>query len=129
MSNTISGVRGIGSLLLLPLELEADVDPPLRIPEVRTTLPWSPEFAPCCRRGANLFWCSTELFHVCVPPPSLMGYVGGSGMTNLRRVAPVGVVPPGAVVPAAAAPSVGALVSGTPLPPVGISVVGACGLP
>ncbi len=55
-SSRISGVRGIGSLPLLPLELEAaDVDPLLRIQELRFKLPCSLEFAPCCLRGANLF--------------------------------------------------------------------------
>ncbi len=51
----ISGVRETGSLPLLPLELEADEDPPLSMPELRFRLPYSPEFPPCCLRGANLF--------------------------------------------------------------------------
>ncbi len=55
-SSKISGVRGIGSLPLFPLELEAtDADPPLSIPELRSSLAMSHEFAPCCLRGANLF--------------------------------------------------------------------------
>ena len=55
-SSRISGVRGIGSLPPFPLELEADdVDPLLRIPEVRSSLTRSPEFAPYCLRGAKLF--------------------------------------------------------------------------
>ena len=55
-SSRISGVREIGSLPLLLLELKAaNVDTRLRIPELRFKLPRSPEFASCCLRGANLF--------------------------------------------------------------------------
>ena len=55
-----------------------------------------------------------------------MGIVGGFGVPNLSRVAPVGVVPPGDDVHVAVVLSVGAPVGGTPLPLGGGSVVGAC---
>ena len=55
----MSGVRGMGSLPLLPFALDAaDVDPPLSILELRASLPRSPDSLPCCLRGANLFVCS-----------------------------------------------------------------------
>ncbi len=66
---------------------------------------------------------------VFVLPPSMIGRVGGSGVPNLRRVAPVGSVPPCADAPAAAAPATVALVGGAPLPHGGIFVSGAGGYP
>ena len=64
---------------------------------------------------------------VFVPPSFLMEIVGGSGVPNLRRFVPVGIVPPCAdavvfVVPSALAP-----VGGTPLSPGGMAVDYACG--
>jgi hypothetical protein len=134
---TISGVRGIGSLLLLPLELEAVEDSPLRIPELRLRLPCSLEFAPCCLRGANLFWCSTEMFPMLVPPPGLMGRVGGSRVPKLRRVTPscsvpscadalVAVAPAVVVPPASVLSAVPRAVAFAPLPLGGRSVLGGC---
>ena len=124
----ISGVRGIGSLPLLPLELEADEDPPLRIiPELMFRLPYSPEFAPYCRRVANLFVCFTMLGLSCVvPAPLLMGIVGGPGLPKLRRVgvvcsAHVVAVPSASVT--IAVPRVGAC---TPLPLGGSSDLACC---
>jgi len=66
---------------------------------------------------------------VFAPPPSLIGRVGGSGVPNLRRVAPVDSVPPYVDAPAAAAHATVAPVGGAPLPPGGISVYGAGGSP
>jgi hypothetical protein len=52
----ISDVRGIGSLPLLPFEVDdVDEDPPLSIPELRASLPQSPDSLLFCPRGANLF--------------------------------------------------------------------------
>ena len=51
-----------------------------------------------------------------VPPPALMGIVGGSGVPNLRRLAPVDIVPPGVGAHVAAMPIVVAHVGCTPLP-------------
>ncbi len=66
---------------------------------------------------------------VFVPPPSLIGRVGGSGVPNSRQVTPVGSVSPCADAPDAAAPATVAPVDGAPLPPGGIFVVGAGGSP
>ena len=76
-----------------------------------------------------MFWRSTEMLPVFVPPPSLIGRVGGSGVPNLRRVAPVGSAPPCVDALAAAVPGTVALVGGAPLPLGGISVSGAGGSP
>ncbi len=107
-------MRGIGSLPLLPFELDvADVEPSLNIHEMKSSLTRSPDSLPCCRRGANKFWCSTMLgLSSVVPAPLLMGMVGGSGVPYLRRVGDVGydalaiAVPPTFV--AADVPRVGA---------------------
>ncbi len=91
------------------------------MPELRFRLPCSPEFAPCCLRGAHLFWCSTVPV---VPPPSLTGSVGGSGVPNRSRVAPVGCVPPCADTLADVAHAHVAPVGGAPVPLGGIIVSG-----
>jgi len=121
----IFGVRGMGSLSLLPFELDAAEEvPPLIIPELRPRLPRSPDPFPCCLSGANLFYCSSVLrLSGAVPPPLLMGSVGGSGVPNLRRVGDGGrgahaVAAPNSVV-VAAIPGVGAC---APLPLGGNSV-------
>ena len=51
---SISGVKGMGSLPSLPLELDvADVDPPLSLQELRTSLPFPPDTLPVSPRGSN----------------------------------------------------------------------------
>jgi len=121
----ISGVWGIGFLPLPRFELEAaDVDPPLSIPELSASLLLSPVSLPCCRRGANLFWCSTLLrLSGSVPPRALMGTFGGSGMPKRRWVTTGGSGTPVDVVPAnAAASAVPHVCACAPLPLGGISV-------
>ena len=58
-------------------------------------------------------------------PPSLMVIHGGSGVPNLKRVTPVGIVPSYVGASAVVVPSTMAFVGSTPLPPSGSSVVGA----
>jgi hypothetical protein len=122
-------VRGIGSRPLLPLELDAsDVDPPLRILELRASLPRSLESLPCCLRGANMLCCSFALL-LCgvVPPRALRGIVGGSGGPNLRWVTAVGGITLVVVVHAVDVPAiVPSAWDRPPLPPGGRSACMLC---
>ena len=51
---SISCVRGMGSIPLLPLELDvADVDPPLSMPKLKASLPFLLDTLPPSPRGEN----------------------------------------------------------------------------
>ena len=68
----------MGSLPLLPLELEAAEEaPPRSMPEVRSSLTMSAVSLPRCLRGANLF--VGYMLSETVPPRALSGIVGGAG--------------------------------------------------
>ena len=93
MSN-FSGVRGIGFLPLFLLEFEAaEEDPPLSIPEVKSSLTMSTDSLPYCLRGAYLFWCFVgyRLSDI-VPPRALIGTVGGADVPKRKCVGPLGSV-------------------------------------
>ena len=79
-------MKGIVSLHLLPLELEAaDIDPSLSILELRASLSLPLEALPYSLSGVNLFWCSTvTMMAATVPLRALYGIIGGSGVPNLR---------------------------------------------
>ena len=124
--SSISGVRGVKSLPLLPLELEAaDADPPRRIPELSASLPWSLDLVPCCLRGANMFCCSTELLSGFVPTLSLMDFSLVQGCQTLGGWHPWAVPPPVVVALDDGVPVVVAPVGCTPLPLGGKYTVGA----
>jgi hypothetical protein len=84
----ISDVSGIESLPLLPLALEEDeVDPSLRMPELRGSLflpldvlSWSPS-------GVNLFCRGIYSPLATAACPRAYGIIGGAGVPKLRRVA------------------------------------------
>jgi len=106
MSN-FSGVRGIGFLPLFLLEFEAaEEDPPLSIPEVKSSLTMSTDSLPYCLRGAYLFWCFVgyRLSDI-VPPRALIGTVGGAGAPKRRCGGAVGGISPVVVAPRPASPS------------------------
>jgi hypothetical protein len=92
----ISGVRGICSLPLIPLELEAaEEDPPLIMHEVRSSPTLSTIPMPCCLRGAYMFYCFVGyMLSYNVPPQALSGTVGGlvfrsAGVWGMRGASPL----------------------------------------
>ena len=82
----ISGVRGMDSLPLLPLELEAaEDDPPRSMPEVRSSLTLSPIALPSCLRGANMFCSSVGyMLSKTLTPRALGRTVGGAGVPKSK---------------------------------------------
>ena len=88
-SYRISGVRGMDSLPLMPLELHvADDVPPLSMSELRASLSLPPETLPFSLRGENLL-CNVVVlpwFTVAGPMRVLRATAGVSGMPNRRSV-------------------------------------------
>jgi hypothetical protein len=82
---SITGVRGMEFLTLLPLELDvAYVDPPLSMPELRASLPYPPDTLPSSPRRENIMCSAVGLpwFTVARPLRVLYGTFGGYGVPN-----------------------------------------------
>ncbi len=87
----MTGVRGIGSFPLPPLEIDvADIIPPLSIREFRGLLFLPLEMLACSPGGVNIFRSAAVVLAVVFLVRALIGTMGGSGVTNRRCVAPVG---------------------------------------
>ena len=80
-------MSGMGSLPLLPLALEeADVDPSLRMHELRASLFRPPDMLPCSHNGVNLLCRSISAPLAVAAPPRAYGTAGGAGVPKFKRV-------------------------------------------
>ena len=84
----ISGVRGMGSLPLLFIALDAHKYAPDSEPKLSLSLSMSPNLLPCSASKSNLFCCGVCALVVCIAglPLVLSGTFGGVGVQKDRRV-------------------------------------------